>query len=84
MSLEGDPDEVHTSIDDHQRPSHVVVTAVAAVTGRKPAACPPLFDAVDPDALDAIFDDRQAGLVAFEYGGCDVRVRGDTVSVEPR
>jgi len=82
MGIEEDPDVVRTSIDD-QAPSHVVVTAVAAVTDREPTSCPPLFDVVDPDALDAIFADREAGRVAFEYAGCEVTIHDGTVAVDP-
>ncbi|MFC3959248.1 HalOD1 output domain-containing protein [Halovivax cerinus] len=49
---------------------------------------PPLHDAVDPDALDAVFEstpgaDRTDGQIRFEYAGYAVTVFADhSVSVE--
>ena len=70
-----------------------VVTAVADATGRDPQDLPPLYDAVDPDALEALVNRpphvaRQAtGVeVAFEFADCVVTVSstGDVVvSAEP-
>jgi hypothetical protein len=48
----------------------------------------PLHDAVDPDALESIFDDtssatRNEGRVTFESNGCAVTVGADgTVTVQ--
>lgn len=60
-----------------------VVRTVAAYSGRPPKELPPLFEVVDPDALDLLFqplDDgtpRQGGAVAFEYAGYHVRIDFD-------
>ncbi|RLM89078.1 HalOD1 output domain-containing protein [Haloarcula sp. Atlit-7R] len=59
--------------------SHAVVTALAAVTGNGPTEIEPLYDVVDPDALDALFqhgsDDSKSGIaVSFELDGSDVTV----------
>jgi len=46
----------------------------------------PLYDAVDPENLDRIFDERPGGseiVVSFEYEGYDVTVTADTVAVSP-
>ena len=46
----------------------------------------PLYDAVDPENLDRIFDERPVGseiVVSFEYEGYDVTVAADTVAVSP-
>ena len=68
--------------------SDAVVEAVAAATGRDETELEPLFDAVDPDALDDLFDRgstarRRADVrVAFRYAGCRVAVGPDgTVAV---
>ncbi|MFB6164739.1 MAG: HalOD1 output domain-containing protein [Haloarculaceae archaeon] len=69
--------------DGRDSPSEAVVRAVAAVSDRRPDALEPLYDAVDPDALDALCastpDDtaRDALTVEFRYGGYDVAVDGD-------
>lgn len=61
-----------------------MLDAVARATGVDPAALPPLYDVVDPDALDALFaptvgdaDGRSGIHVRFTYVGLDVVVRGD-------
>lgn len=62
--------------------SETVVTAVAEATGVDPVDLDPLYDVVDPDALDQIF--RSTGTsppnsmeVRFSMAGCHVVVRGD-------
>lgn len=56
--------------------SHAVVNAVATAEERDPTTLPPLYNAIDPDALDALFADRgdQLGRIAFRYHGYDVAV----------
>ena len=65
-------DEVHERI----------VTGVAALEGADPMELPPLFDAVDPDALAAIFattesGERRSGYVGFTYADHQVEVSFD-------
>ncbi|QLG62935.1 HalOD1 output domain-containing protein [Halorarum salinum] len=61
-------------------PSTRVVEAVAEFRDVDPAELPPLYDVVDPDALDALFDStgtsssRREGTVEFVYAGIFVRV----------
>ncbi|QLG47971.1 HalOD1 output domain-containing protein [Natrinema halophilum] len=38
-----------------------IVTGVAALKGADPTELPPLFEAVDPDALTAIFSNTESG-----------------------
>lgn len=62
--------------------SEAVVATVANRDGSDPVDLPPLYDAVDPDALDAIFRDGRPGRVTFEYAGYEVTVCGrDQVTV---
>ena len=70
--------------------SQTVVLAVAEATGDDAMELPPLYDAIDPDALNKLFDsdvlgaDRRDGSVEFAYAGCDVTVRADgRVTVAP-
>jgi hypothetical protein len=65
-------------------PSQAVVEAVADHRGVAVEELrDPLYDVVDPDALDDLFRDG-TGRVAFEYLGYDVTVRHDgTVDVFP-
>jgi hypothetical protein len=67
-----------------------VVRAVSAVVGCDPCSLPPLTDAVDPDALDAIFDSqgrdtpRTGGRLSFVYGHCRVTVdNGEYLTIRP-
>lgn len=68
-------------------PSGHVVESVARKEGVSPSRLTqPLYDSVDPDALDALFV-RQSGplRVTFEYMGYDVTVTkrdGTPVSVD--
>lgn len=58
--------------------SLAVVEAVAAADDASVLELPPLFDAVDPDALNAVFVDRGAnGYAQFRYAGHVVTVRAD-------
>lgn len=55
-------------------PSQAVVEAVAATTGVDPLALePPLYDVVDPEALDTLLESGGTA-VSFEYDGHAVRV----------
>lgn len=64
------------------RVSTTVVTAVAGITGVEPTDLPPLYDVVDPGALDRLFGSqspaptRDGGRVTFSYAGCTVVVSG--------
>ncbi|MFC6716795.1 HalOD1 output domain-containing protein [Natrialbaceae archaeon GCM10025810] len=79
--------------------SAVVVRAVAAHRGVEPTALPPLYEWVDPDALDALFAPtgrgvRRRGGVEFTYDGSaiavsiddgiDVEIDGESVSEPDR
>lgn len=71
------------SFDSAEPPSEAVVDAVAAVTGERPVDLPPLYHAVDPDALDAVFEGRErrpgttVRRITFEYADLEISVRGD-------
>ena len=61
-----------------------VVSVVSAVTGTAMDEMDPLFDAVDPDALNDILAPiggrhlrAEGGCVAFTFDGCDVSIYWD-------
>lgn len=69
-------------------PSMAVVAAVADARGVDPLGLEPLANAIDPEALDRLFEDtyggqpRMVGRVTFEVAGCEVTVtRADGISV---
>jgi hypothetical protein len=71
-------------IDSHQ-PSIAVVSEIARKEGSDPAELqPPLWSAIDPEALDQLFEDGDApAAVTFRYRGYTVRVdRTGTVRLE--
>lgn len=60
------------------RASAAVVESVSAVSGRDPLALPPLYERIDPDALDTLLRTESNGVqVAFEYAGMSVRMGAD-------
>lgn len=70
-------------------PSRRVVQAVAAAENVDPTDLQPLYDVVDPDALDALFRPtaagrpRSSGSVRFRYAQHDVVVQeGGAVRVD--
>lgn len=67
-----------TDGDVHER----IVVGVAALEDVDPMALPPLFDAIDPDALEAIFADSERntariGTIEFPYAGHTIRIECD-------
>ncbi|NHN47557.1 hypothetical protein G9464_08100 [Halostella sp. JP-L12] len=59
--------------------TEAVVAAIADELDADPLAIDPLHDAVDPDALEALFENtdtaaRRGGEVSFESNGCRITV----------
>ncbi|WP_339105248.1 HalOD1 output domain-containing protein [Haloterrigena salinisoli] len=68
--------------DTGERASEAVITAVAALVGKRPVDLEPLYEAVDPDALDSLIDharraDTGSHELWFPYAGYEVGVRSD-------
>ncbi|WP_217353103.1 HalOD1 output domain-containing protein [Haloprofundus sp. MHR1] len=70
--------------DDGERPSDTVIRAVADAVRTDPLSLPPLFHAVDPDALDDLLCDPLGGfrstgsrVVEFHYAGVHVSAFDD-------
>lgn len=77
--------------------SEAVISAVAVATDREPIALPPLYEAIDPDALDALVSpltvhpERGTVTVSFEWADClvvieeqtKIRVRASSKSKPP-
>ncbi|MFW5911103.1 MAG: HalOD1 output domain-containing protein [Halolamina sp.] len=63
--------------------SERVIRRVAAANDADPLALPPLYDTIDPDALDDLVEGMAAGTVAFSYADCAVTVSDDgSITVE--
>lgn len=69
-------------------PSTCVVETVAETLETAPEEVGPLYEAVDPDALDLLFESPRrfsGGRITFRFEGCDVAVdAGGWVAVSPR
>jgi len=68
---------------DSEPPSQQVVKAVAREEGLAPNELTlPLYDTINPEALDAIFENRRpnatATAISFEYHGYEIEVAGTT------
>ena len=65
--------------------TEAVIQTVAETTNTDPLELPPLYETIDPDALDALIADMQAGTISFTYTDCEITVHSDsTVTiVEP-
>ncbi|MFA9518166.1 HalOD1 output domain-containing protein [Halopenitus sp. H-Gu1] len=57
--------------------SERVIRNVAETTDSDPLDLPLLYDAVDPDALNAIIESMSDGEVTFTYAGHEVTVTSD-------
>jgi len=67
----------------HEPPVHeAVVYAVADAEGVDPTDLDPLYDTIDPEALDALFAGGGEGRIAFTYGGHEVEVTADGAAVD--
>lgn len=75
--------KAQTAIAENDTVSDLVVEAVAEADGIDPIELtPPLYEVIDPDALDQLFspssaDGRLGGRVTFFYNGYEVVVGGD-------
>lgn len=60
-----------------------IVDEVAERSGRDSLDLPPLYDSVDPEALERLVETMSAGEVSFPYAGYDVTVMSDrTIRLE--
>jgi len=68
-------------------PSICVVETVAEALGTDPKELGPLYEAIDPDSLDLLFespDKFKQGCITFRFEGCHVTVDADGwVAVSP-
>ena len=66
--------------------SYRVIQQVAAATGTDPLDLDPLYETIDPEALDAVFDTATPpeASVTFTLADCEVTVYGSgEISVTP-
>ncbi|SFC52199.1 hypothetical protein SAMN05444422_109214 [Halobiforma haloterrestris] len=79
LSASAEPSTESVSID--------IVTAVADARGVDPTELPPLYYAIDPDAIDQLFQSQvqnESLRVQFTFAGCNVTISSDgQVTVTP-
>jgi len=76
--------ETDTYRADYQPSEHgslasVILYLVSTATGNDPETMNPLYDAVDPDALESLIQSHEGetGQIEFCYCGCEITVTGD-------
>ena len=77
--------ETYTAqIDQSERMVSAIVSGVAACTGRGVTDLPPLYDVVDPEALEQVFGSLPRSRhrsndkrIVFTYAGCKIVIDGD-------
>lgn len=68
---------------DEGRVTGSVIAAIAALTGTPPAKLQPLYETIDPDALERVLESasdpcrRSTLSISFPYEGCEVTIRAD-------
>lgn len=70
-------------IGHDEAPSTAVVTAVSAITGSEIAAIDPLYEIIDPDALDELIAGSNADEISvnLHFHGCDIRITPDRIAL---
>lgn len=58
-------------------PSEAIVLEIAERTHMNPIDLPPLYERIDPEALDRLVQGQSSFRVTFEYTGYDVTVSED-------
>lgn len=75
--------DVRYDRDGDRSPTEAVVMAIAALTNTEPTDVAPLYESIDVDALDRLFENRSAGrdpsetVLGFTVNGWNVFVRDD-------
>lgn len=54
--------------------AETIVKAIATVKGVSPMEVPPLYDSVDPDAVESLFEHSDSHRIQFRHAGFDVVV----------
>lgn len=85
MSYGRDNQEMNQCSIDGDKPfSLAVVECVSEIDDEEPETRPPLHEAIDPEALNNLFRDRNNGEVTFTYLDYEITVNSDTVTTTRR
>lgn len=86
MSLEWNETETVFWTNQYESPSEAIVTTIAAKETVTETALPPLYNQIDPDALDALVTGQSDDSiqVSFTYSGYNVHIRdSDVIEISP-
>ncbi|WP_049927578.1 HalOD1 output domain-containing protein [Halopiger goleimassiliensis] len=71
-----------TTVVDERRPSMAVIDVVASLEGVDPLDLDPLYDSMDPDALDSICREDGFTELAFTYCNRSITIDGTGDALE--
>ncbi|WP_459808182.1 HalOD1 output domain-containing protein [Halopiger thermotolerans] len=70
------PTYAEIAVSEETSLSEAIVLGIAEQKEIPPPEMPPLYETIDPEALDTLFRDRDSGHLSFEYAGYTVVIRG--------
>lgn len=73
--------QVEYPYDETEAPSEALIAAVAAKTHRDPLEFDPLYETIDPDALNAIFQPRGGNNTNSPTASVELRFEGQKVII---
>lgn len=74
MAFKEETTQATTVAVENLPPSTMVVQEIADIKDMAPTELSPLYEAIDPDALNTLFQGKMSGSVTFEYEGYTVTV----------
>ena len=86
MSLEWNETETVFWADQYESPSEAIVAAIATKERVMETSLPPLYNQIDPDALDTLVagQSNESIQISFRYSGYTVRIRdSETIEITP-
>ena len=77
--LKGNVSQVQTDVSRGSSICQTIVESIAEAEGTDPIELtPPLYEVIDPDSLESLFDNKQAlGKIIFNYNSYQVSVFPD-------
>ncbi|WP_321113099.1 HalOD1 output domain-containing protein [Halorussus salinisoli] len=71
------------SVEEEKPLSLAVIECIADADGTDPDTHPPLYEVIDPEALNNLFRDQTTGEVTFTYLDYKITVNHNTVTAQP-
>lgn len=80
----GNQETCQCSFDEDTPLSLAIIECISEATGGDPENWPPLHEAIDPEALDNLFRDRNDGEVTFTYLDYEITANSNAVITTKR